>query len=96
MLQVQNNAHRKRDMMAKLIQKIRDYSYIIGIVLTGTTFAWCKFAIPEIDKRINAAQKPVVQALEFQNFLMMENMPDSLVERAEKKYLISQRGKVQQ
>ena len=68
---------------------------MVGLVLTLVTFAWCKFAVPEIDKRIAAAQNPIVSALEFQNFLMMESMPDSAIAAAEKKYITSQRGKVQ-
>lgn len=58
---------------------------MVGLVLTLVTFAWYKFAVPEIDKRIAAAQNPIVSALEFQNFLMMESMPDSAIAAAEKK-----------
>ena len=62
--------------------------------LIGATakFTWSTFAIPQVDGMICEKVNPLIDALEFQNYLMMEAMPDSVVERASRKYINSRKG----
>jgi cytochrome c biogenesis protein CcdA len=83
-------------MAKKIFERVRDVLTLIIVVATImsgiVTFGWCKLALPEVDKRISEKQQPIIDALEFQNFLMMETMPDTAVIQAEQKYTASKRG----
>jgi hypothetical protein len=41
--------------------------------------------------QIEATTTPIQEAIEFQNFLMMVNMPDSLIRKAEQLYTSTKR-----
>lgn len=49
-------------------------------------FVWNTWAVPEIDLRIEREVTPVADAIEFQNYMWMEYLPDSVVQRATKRY----------
>jgi len=91
-------------MVKKTINKIKEAASTIIIIITllsgGATFAWCKIALPSVDKRIDKKQEPIVKelksigkALEYQNFMMMEGLSDSTLDNIDKKYIISNRGR---
>lgn len=75
-------------MMTKVISQLKQFKEILGIfifILTffsgAVAFGWCKFAVPEIDKRIDDKQSPVItelksinRSLEFQTFVQMRNL----------------------
>lgn len=62
-------------------------------VITLLGLAWANLAEPRIDSKINCKLKPVEDALEYQNYLMMADMPDSTVQKAERMYLQSRKAR---
>jgi hypothetical protein len=82
----------------KKLDRIKTIITIVAVSLPllggSITFAWCKFARPDIDNRIEVKTNPIVDALEFNNYLTMEALPDSIVDRAIKKYTNSKKGRV--
>ena len=87
-------------MTKKFIDKIKDLKEMLIVLVTlftifsgAVVFGWNKIAMPEIDKRIENKQQPIVDALKYQSFLMEVMMPDSLIEKAERRYVISKRGR---
>jgi hypothetical protein len=77
----------------KMSAQIKEFKeLIIMIIFFITTIG--VMAKGFIDKRIDIKLNPVVEALEFQNFLMMESLPDTIVDRATAKYVNSQKGLV--
>lgn len=66
-------------------------STVFGMLIGGTVWAWNVFARPAIQVQIEATTTPIQEAIEFQNFLMMVNMPDSLIRQAEQLYRSTKR-----
>ena len=65
----------------------------VAIFGGGLAFCWNNFARPDIDKRIDIKQIPVLKtlqsindAIEYQNFLMIETMDTTAVRNAENKF----------
>ncbi len=63
------------------------------------TFAWSNIAEPRVNKMIDVKQAPVLKelvkifnALEYQNFMMMEELSDSTLSSVNEKFVIKQRG----
>lgn len=59
----------------------------------GAYFAWDILARPDIRKEIKCVSDPMADALEFQTYLMMENLSDEQVARAQNRYLTAKRSK---
>ncbi len=66
-------------------------STAFGMLIGGTVWTWNVFARPAIQVQIEATTTPIREAIEFQNFLMMVNMPDSLIKQAEQLYTSTKR-----
>lgn len=66
-------------------------STVFGMLIGGTVWTWNVFARPAIQVQIEATTTPIQEAIEFQNFLMMVNMPDSLIRQAEQLYKSTKR-----
>jgi hypothetical protein len=73
-------------------KRIIEIVTIIPIFCAGVAFSWTRLAIPDIDKRIKQSTDPIVEAINFQNFLIMATMPDSTIRIAEWRYSISKKG----
>lgn len=57
------------------------------IAVAGTfKFSWAYFFVPDVERRICVKTDPILEAMELQNYLIMESMPDSSVNRAIEKY----------
>ena len=69
-------------------------STVFGMLIGGTVWTWNVFARPAIQVQIEATTNPIQEAIEFQNFLMMVNMPDSLIRKAEQLYTSTKRIKI--
>lgn len=81
--------------------KLSSWQSIITIITTacliiggGSVWAWNVFARPAIKEQIDCELKPVKEAIEYQNYLMMSTMSDEQIERAEKMYISAKRGRV--
>jgi len=85
------------------IDKTKAWIAIIGgsaALATGAmAFGWSRIAAPEINCMIDKKQATLVEAInkvndniEFQNFMMMETLGDSVIQRASRKYVFSRRG----
>lgn len=56
-------------------------------VLSGVVaLVWQAYAAPEIDRKICAKVDPVIEAIEYQNFLMMATMSDEQLEAANRRW----------
>ena len=58
-------------MTKKLMQQLKDFKELLLIISLIATFvsvvggfAWCKVIIPEVDKRIEVKQEPILKAIE--------------------------------
>lgn len=58
-----------------------------------TGLLWANLAEPRIDSKIDRSMRPLHEAIEYQNFLMMSTMSDSAIMRAERLYLSSRKGR---
>jgi hypothetical protein len=69
---------------------------VIAVILSTAAVVgllWANLAEPRIDSKINACVRPLHDAIEYQNFLMMSTMTDSAIERAERLYMSSRKGR---
>ena len=70
---------------------------VIALILSTAAVVgllWANLAEPRIDSKIKTCVNPLCEAIEYQNFLMMSNMSDSAIERAERLYISSRKGRV--
>lgn len=69
---------------------------ICGAILISASLValcWSTLAEQRIDKQIHSHTDPIQEALEYQCFLMMENMSDSAVNRANARYFKARSSK---
>lgn len=67
-------------------------SITAGLISGLTIFAWNTFATPLIDKRIRQQTEPIIEAIEYQNYLMMATMSDDQLEVANKRWINSRKA----
>ena len=75
------------------------WSKLCGAILATAgviALCWAKLAVPEIDRRVDRKIDPVIEVMEYQNFLIMEQMPDDKVRSAEQKYTSYKRTRVRE
>jgi hypothetical protein len=58
------------------------------------TLCWELLAAPCIQQQIEKTTNPIVDALEFQTFLMMQNLTDAQIKRATDSYTAAQKVRV--
>jgi hypothetical protein len=80
---------------------LTNWKNIILFVIAATTaisggvyFAWDVLARPDIRRQIRCTTDPIADALEFQTDLMMENLSDEQIKRAQDRYLARKRAMV--
>ena len=73
----------KIKQMGELAKSILAIMALAGAVMA---FGWNNYGKPTVERMICEKTDPLVDAMELQNYLIMESMPDSLVERAIDKY----------
>jgi hypothetical protein len=66
---------------------------IIAIVGTAATLCWAKLAQPEIQKQIDITVAPMKETLEYICFIEMENLNDSQINHANKRYFAARAAK---
>lgn len=74
------------------------WSKLCGAILATAgvvALCWGTLAVPEIDRRVDMKINPVIEVMEYQNFLIMEQMPDDKVRAAEQKYTSYKRARIQ-
>ena len=59
-----------------------------------TFFAWNILARPDIRREVRFVTDPMADAIEFQTYLMMENMEYDKVQRAQERYILSRKARM--
>lgn len=83
-----------RGCLSQVKKFVSVFAAVIPVACAGTVFAWNNFALPDVDRRIKNATDPIIEAIEFQNYLLMATMSDSSIERATKRFTASRKGVV--
>ena len=84
-------------------QHHRKFDYFSGTTkLSGAVIAaaalvalcWKLLATPCIQTQIEKTTLPIIEVLEYQNFLMMQTLTDEQIKKADESYIAAQKTKV--
>ena len=70
---------------------------VSGAILAAagvTALCWRLLAEPCVQRQIDKSVNPVVDVLEYQNFLMMQTLTDEQIQKAERSYIAAQKVRV--
>jgi hypothetical protein len=70
---------------------------ISGAVIASAAviaLCWKLLATPIIQTQIDCSTKPIIEVLEYQTYLMMSNLTDEQIKKADQSYISAQKTKV--
>ena len=93
--------HRKFDgpdtPHSRRFDNINIFTKVSGAILAAagvTALCWRLMAEPCVQRQIDKSLNPVVDVLEYQTYLMMQNLTDEQLKKADESYVATKRARV--